>query len=172
MQPDSSDFNGYRRSRPVPASDIIDWNGGWKTSPLYTPQRAANTLERAERAIEELGHGKDFIIVYYGSDYAGGWQSLDAPLRTITTLDRFALAIFRNGEYRMRMLQPVELLKAMGAEGHSLNFGNRRDKVKLCGNGVCSTSMEIIFREISQRMKSGAPDQVCNDGRNSRACNL
>jgi hypothetical protein len=28
---------------------------------------------------------------YYGTDKAGGWQSLDKPLRTITTLDRFGV---------------------------------------------------------------------------------
>ena len=33
-----------------------------------------------------LGKYIPFIIVYYGSDYAGGWQKLDAPLRTVTTV--------------------------------------------------------------------------------------
>ena len=42
------------------------------------------------------------------------------------------------------MLQPPELLKAMGAgSDHKLPIGSRRDKVKLCGNGVCSTVIEI-----------------------------
>lgn len=130
------------------AESIIDWSGRWHTSPLFTPARASNTLQRAERAISELGRGVPFIIVYYGSDYAGGWQTLDAPLRTITTLDRFALVTFENGEYMMRMLQPDELLRAMGANDHKLLFGNRREKVKLCGNGVCTNVTEAIFREI------------------------
>lgn len=133
---------------PKPASSIISHNGGWKKTKLFSKTRAANTLARAERAISELGRKKDFIIVYYGSDYAGGWQRLDVPLRTITTLDRFAIVTYESGTYWMRMLQPPELLAAMGAQEHKLPLGTRRDKVKLCGNGVCSTVMETVFKSI------------------------
>ncbi len=133
------------------ARDIIDWSDKYKSTPLYKDGRAQATIDRAERAIQKLGRNKEFIIVYYGSDYAGGWQSIDAPLRTITTLDRFGLVTWKKGEPFLRMLQPSELMKAMGAgPDHVLPHGNRRDKVKLCGNGVCSPVMEIIFRKISQ----------------------
>ena len=136
------------------AKDIIDWNGNYKSTPLYKPGRAKATLERAERAIDNLGKNKPFIIVYYGSDYAGGWQSIDAPLRTITTIDRFGLVTWNNGLPYLRMLQPPELLRAMGAgDEHTLPHGNRRDKVKLCGNGVCSDVMTAIFKWIS--LKNG-----------------
>jgi DNA (cytosine-5)-methyltransferase 1 len=136
------------------AKDIIDWNGNYKSTPLYKPGRAKATLERAERAIDNLGKNNPFIIVYYGSDYAGGWQSIDAPLRTITTIDRFGLVTWNNGVPYLRMLQPPELLRAMGAgDEHTLPHGNRRDKVKLCGNGVCSDVMTAIFKWIS--LKNG-----------------
>jgi len=47
------------------------------------------------------------------------------------------------------MLQPDELLLAMGGSTeHVLPHGNRRDK-KLCGNGVCSDVMTAIFQWIS-----------------------
>ncbi len=67
--------------------------GQWsfKFSPLDNGKRAAKTIERAERAIEAVGDDQEFIMVYYGSDGAGGFQTLDRPLRTITTLDRFAI---------------------------------------------------------------------------------
>src|SRR5690554_436236 len=84
------------------ARSIIDWTGKYKSRPLYTANRAKATLDRAERAINELGRRKDFIIVYYGSDYAGGWQSLDAPLRTVTTLDRFGLVTWKGDEPYLR----------------------------------------------------------------------
>ena len=133
------------------ARSIIDWSGVYKSRPLYTDKRAQATIDRAERAINELGRGKDFIIVYYGSDYAGGWQSLDVPLRTVTTLDRFGLVTWEDDSPSLRMLQPPELLKAMGAGAkHQLSHGSRRDKIKLCGNGVCSPVMEMIFRKIEQ----------------------
>lgn len=136
------------------ALDILDTKSEYKTSLLYKDGRAEATLERAERAIKKLGRNKPFLIVYYGSDYAGGWQSLDAPLRTVTTLDRFGLVTWSKGEPCLRMLQPSELLKAMGAGNHSLPFGSRREKVKLCGNGVCSPVLEVIFRNIAKIQNS------------------
>ncbi|ABC32374.1 Site-specific DNA methylase [Hahella chejuensis KCTC 2396] len=133
------------------AADIIDWNAEYKSAPLHKPSRAKATLERAERAIQALGRNVPFIIVYYGSDYAGGWQSLAAPLRTITTLDRFGLVTWHDDVPYLRMLQPDELKHAMGAgKEHSLPVGNRREKVKLCGNGVCAEVMEAIFRTIAR----------------------
>jgi len=137
------------------AKSIIDWTEKYKSTPLYKPGRAKSTLERAERAIQTLGRNIPFLIVYYGSDYAGGWQTIDAPLRTVTTIDRFGLVNWRNNEPMLRMLQPSELLKAMGTRGsHLLPVGSRREKVKLCGNGVCSPVMETIFREIKRIMAS------------------
>ena len=131
------------------AKDIIEWDAGYASTLLNKPGRAKATLERAQRAIAELGRKKPFIIVYYGSDYAGGWQTLDAPLRTITTVDRFALVTWKKDVPYMRMLQPNELSKAMGGgKEHKLSHGSRRDKVKLCGNGVCSDVMTAIFKWI------------------------
>lgn len=132
------------------ARDIIEWQANYPATLLQKPGRAKPTLERAERAIAELGRGVPFIIVYYGSDYAGGWQTLDAPLRTVTTIDRFALVTWTGDTPYMRMLQPNELLKAMsGGTEHILPHGSRREKVKLCGNGVCSDVMTAIFRWIA-----------------------
>ena len=139
----------HRRSTK-PARSIIDWSGRYASSKLNKPGRAKATLERAARAIDELGRRVDFLIVYYGSDYAGGWQSLDAPLRTITTLDRFGLVTWQKNTPYLRMLQPSELIRAMGAGSkHSLPLGSRREKIKLCGNGVCSPVLEIIFKKMT-----------------------
>ena len=141
----------FHSKRMKSAASIIDRSAKYKSSPLYKIGRAQATLDRAERAMNALGRRKNFVIVYYGSDYAGGWQSIDAPLRTITTLDRFGLVTWKGDTPYLRMLQPSELLKAMGAgDLHILPEGSRRDKVKLCGNGVCSPVMESIFRKINQ----------------------
>jgi len=132
------------------ARDVIDWNANHISKPLRKSGRAKATLERADRAIAAIGKNVPFIIVYYGSDYAGGWQALDVPLRTITTVDRFGLVTWRDGEPYLRMLQPNELLKAMGGgDDHVLPHGSRREKVKLCGNGVCSDVMTAIFKWIN-----------------------
>lgn len=144
-------LSSHNRSKKN-ANSIIDWEGNHKSTPLYKPGRAKATLERAERAIEVLGKDVPFLIVYYGSDYAGGWQTLGSPLRTVTTLDRFGLVTWKNGEPLLRMLQPIELLQAMGVgkTTHKLNYGSRRDKVKLCGNGVCAPVMDVIFKKINK----------------------
>lgn len=129
--------------------DILDKTGQYKMTPLRIPRRAKDTLARADRAIAELGDDKAFLIVYYGSDGAGGWQRMEDPLRTITTVDRFALVMPTPEGHMMRMLQPDELRRAMGFPD-SYTFPNvtRRDKVKLMGNAVCSPVMEEIVKSI------------------------
>lgn len=146
-----SDLIGKKRRKQRTAETIIDWSENYPSRPLYQKGRAQATIDRAERAIAELGKNIPFIIVYYGSDYAGGWQRVDRPLRTITTLDRFGLVTWKKGKPRLRMLQPLELLKAMGAgDRHVLPFGNRRQQIKLCGNGVCPEIIKSIFSVIHQ----------------------
>lgn len=142
------------------ANDVVEWEAGYKSSKLYKPGRAKATLERAERAIAELGRGIPFVIVYYGSDYAGGWQTLDVPLRTITTIDRFGLVTWDGDTPYLRMLQPSELLRAMtGGQVHQLPYGSRREKVKLCGNGVCSEVMAAIFQWIGAQEERLAQEE-------------
>ena len=129
---------------------ILDVPGIHVSRPLYSERRAAPTLARAERAIKALGRGVPFLIVYYGSDAAGGWQTLDRPLRTITTLDRFGLVTWEEGEPMLRMLQVSELRRAMGFdEAFKLNFGTRRDRIRLLGNGVCPPVMSAIVARLT-----------------------
>ena len=67
----------------------------------------------------------------------------------LAMIDRFGLVTWLDDKPYLRVLQPSELKKAMGAgRKHKLEYGSRRDKVKLCGNGVCSPVMEAIFKKI------------------------
>lgn len=134
-----------------PVSQILNMNGTYRYSPLKTKKRAQATLERAKRAIKALGKKKPFLLVYYGTDKAGGWQRIDVPLRTITTVDRFALVKpSENGRgHVMRMLQPPELKNAMGFPEHfRLERGNRREKIHLLGNAVCPPIMRTIIEAL------------------------
>jgi DNA (cytosine-5)-methyltransferase 1 len=138
------------RRRVRVAREILDPEGKWQTRALYDPKRAAPTLRRAERAIAELGKGVPFLIVYYGSDGSGGWQSLDRPLRTLTTLDRFGLVTWQGAKPMLRMLQVPELQRAMGlGADFRLEHGNRRDKIRLLGNGVCAPVMEAVVSSLT-----------------------
>lgn len=140
----------HRRLRP--ASEAIRLDGAWPSTPLYAENRAGATLERAERAIAALGKRVPFLIVYYGSDGAGGWQAIDRPLRTLTTLDRFGLVTWEGREPMLRMLQVDELRRAMGfPASHAFDHGTRRDKIRLLGNGVVPPVMKAIVETLARK---------------------
>jgi DNA (cytosine-5)-methyltransferase 1 len=133
------------------AASIIDRNGHFNFSPLRKKNRAAATLSRANRAIRVVGKKTAFLIVYYGSDAAGGWQRTRVPLRTLTTLDRFGYVRPKKKKkgYEMRMLQVPEIRAAMGFPAkHGLNHGTRREKIKLLGNAVCPPVMKAVIRTL------------------------
>lgn len=132
------------------AAAVVNKNGLFKFSELRSANRAAATLERAKRALAAVGAKKPFLLVYYGSDAAGGWQRLDVPLRTLTTLDRFAYVRPKKRGHEMRMLQVPEIKAAMGfPEGYSLEHGTRREKIKLLGNAVCPPVMAAVIRSLT-----------------------
>ena len=138
-----------RPGRRKSAGSVLDPAGTWKTSALFDERRAAATLERAGRGFQALGKDASFLLVYYGNDGAGGWQPLNRPLRTITTLDRFALIRHDGCEPRMRMLQVPELKRAMGfGEDFKLPVGTRRDRIRLLGNGVCPPVMTAVVNSL------------------------
>jgi DNA (cytosine-5)-methyltransferase 1 len=145
----------HRKVKQQFARDILDPPGTWAAGPLLTERRARATLERADRAIASLGDGKPFLLVYYGSDGSGGWQSLDAPIRTITTLDRFGLVEPNGGNYTIRMLQVPELLRAMGfSTSYKIDVGSRRSQIRVLGNGVCPPVMKSIIQTIGSIAKT------------------
>lgn len=137
-------------------SNIISKNT-YDFSPLRKRKRAKATLAKADHAIENLGKKEPFLIVYYGSGKygSGGWQRVSEPLRTITTLDRFAYVIPYGRGHRMRMLQPEELKLAMGFDDDftldAVEGITRRDRVKLMGNGVCPPVMTALVERLLEQ---------------------
>lgn len=139
-----------RKGKLGKVRNFINLNGKYEYSPLKKKGRAKPTLQRARRAIRKLGKRRPFLLVYYGSDAAGGWQTLDRPLRTITTVDRFAL-VKPHSEHGhvMRMLQVPELKAAMGMNGMKFHHGTRRDRIKMIGNAVCPPVMTYVIKSIT-----------------------
>lgn len=137
--------------KPLTVADILDRRGTHPTKLVHGRDRplAEATIERINRGRKALPSGKDFIIVYYGSDAAGGWQPLDRPLRTLTTLDRFGLVSGVGKQATLRMLQIPELKRAMGfPDDYKFDRGSRRDRVRLLGNAVCPPIMEVVIKAL------------------------
>jgi DNA (cytosine-5)-methyltransferase 1 len=137
---------------PLPARSFLNLNGTYPSSPLEKAGRARKTLERAERAFQALGRNTPFLMVYYGSGVQ--WQTLDVPLRTVTTHDRFALIRpDGRGEHVMRMLQPDELQAAMGfpPEFSLASCPTRAGKIHLLGNAVCPPVMQAIVSALTKK---------------------
>lgn len=136
--------------RMCTVGDILDEPGKWQLTPLFREGRAIDTVGRYLNGLEQVGPRKPFLLVYYGTDGGGGWQPLDRPLRTVTTVDRFALIDQSGDEPRMRMLQVSELQRAMGfASKYQLPYGTRRDRIKLLGNAVCPPLMAAIVQALT-----------------------
>lgn len=135
------------------ASEIVNLNGRYKWTPVRKPKRAEATIERFDRGIAVVGKNRPFLLVYYGSDHAGGWQQLNRPLRTITTVDRFAvIRPDKKHGHVMRMLQVPELQAAMGMPAKmKFEAGTRRDRIKMIGNAVCPIVMRRVIESLVVR---------------------
>ncbi|MGI8527251.1 MAG: DNA cytosine methyltransferase [Pseudolabrys sp.] len=140
---------GARKVRT--AAEVLDPAGTYLARPVYGRSRplAAATIERIKRGRKTVPETEDFIIVYYGSDAAGGWQPLDRPLRTLTTLDRFGLISGTGKQATLRMLQVPELRRAMGfPQSFKMDQGSRRDRIRLIGNAVCPPVMKAVIEAL------------------------
>lgn len=89
------------------------------------------------------------LIKYFGQSKA---QSVDAPLGTVTTKDRFGLVeIFEKTpglDIRLRMLQPHELARAQSFPDDYQFCGNKGEVVKQIGNAVPGRIAKALCREL------------------------
>lgn len=124
-----------------PASSILDLDRG-RWSPVDRPNRSRQTLARIEAG--RAAHGPRFLIAYYGNEHGG--RSLDRPIGTITTRDRWAIV---DGE-RMRMLSVDECRRAMSFPDTYVLPSNSRTAVHMLGNAICVT----VAREVITAVRS------------------
>lgn len=112
----------------IPAKEVIDFNKG-KWTGIFDKKRSPKTLDKFYNSKKVFGDS--FLIAYYGNEDKG--RSIDKPLGTITTIDRFAI-VYKD---KMRMLSTEEIKKAMGfREDYQLTNKHKLD-IHLLGNAVC-----------------------------------
>lgn len=101
--------------------------------------------------VDALGLAVPFLIKYYGN---GNPKSIDEPLDTLTTKERFGLVIpMMNGskavlDIHYRMLQPHELAAAMSFPSNYKFAGNRGEKVRQIGNAVPVKTAKALCKAL------------------------
>lgn len=131
------------RRELVPASDFIDFSGGnW--SEIERKGRAQATLDRIANGRRQ--HGDRFLAPYYGSGSGQTGRSMDRPIGTITTRDRWSII---DGS-RMRMLNKNENRAAMGFPSDYILPHQHRLALHMLGNAVCPPVVTDIINAIKR----------------------
>lgn len=111
----------------VAAASFLDFTAG-RWSPIEKPGRAAATLERIANG--RRVHGDRFLTSFYGQTKGG--RSLQRPIGTITTRDRWAVI---DGD-RMRMITVPEAARAMSFRRDYRLPERAKDAMHMLGNAV------------------------------------
>ncbi|HFR4112468.1 TPA: DNA cytosine methyltransferase [Yersinia enterocolitica] len=121
-----------------------------------TGQKVTEPLQTVTAGGNHFGEVRAFLLKYYGNEKEG--VSLNDPLHTVTTNDRFGLVTVEGIDYKivdigMRMLQPHELYAAQGFPSWYIidrdYTGTKyaKDKqVARCGNAVPPPFAEALVR--------------------------
>lgn len=129
------------REAHVAARTVLDMDAGpWADTSTW----CARTQARLREARAEFG--ADFLVPYYGSETGG--RSLDRPIGTLTTVDRYAIV---RGD-RGRMLSVVEMLRLSSFPADYVLTGNRRDRVKQVGNCVPPRLAAHVIRSVMESL--------------------
>ena len=132
-----------QRQQHMTARSFVDFEcAGW--SPVEKPGRAVATLDRV--AAGRKAFGERFIMPYYKSGSGLTGRSLDRPIGTITTRDRWAVV---DGD-RMRMLNRFECRAAMSFPDDYQLPSNHRLAVHLMGNAVCPVPVSRIITALQK----------------------
>lgn len=134
------DFIRHQQN-PIPAKTVIGWDQGiW--SDVEKPGRAVKTLKKIQNAKRKFGNR--FLTPFYGKGSGRRGRSLNRPLGTITTRDRWLVV---DGD-RCRMLTIDEYRKFMGFPEGVVIPKTRELSIKMLGNAVCPPVAEMLVKKI------------------------
>lgn len=132
---------------PVPASSFLRFDNSVKWSPIAKPGRAQATLDRIERGRRELGVER-FLAPFYGNGSGLTGRSINRPIGTVTTLDRYVVV---NGD-QLRCLTVDEYKAAQSFPAAYQLLGTRRDQIMQLGNAVPPPMAREHCRQIMAAM--------------------
>jgi DNA (cytosine-5)-methyltransferase 1 len=126
----------------TPIANVIQWDA-YPWNPIDRPGRSLSTLRRAAAGRAEFGDR--FVAPFYGCGSGLKGRSIDRPIGTITTRDRWAVF---DGD-RMRMLQITEYMAGMGfPSGYKLPLKPKRLAIHLLGNAVPPAEAADILNAV------------------------
>ena len=118
-----------------------------------------------------LGEIRAFLLKYYGTSTDG--QSLNKPLDTITTKDRFGIVMIKNQPYEivdigLRMLAAHELYAAQGfPRDYDISGMTKTQQVAKCGNSVSpvipKALVEANLPEMCGEVEEVADENILNN---------
>lgn len=127
----------------IPASSFIEWDAHpWRKVVDKVPATQRRVTAGRQR------FGDVFLAPYYGDGSGLTGRSLDRPVGTITTVDRWALV--RGDE--IRVLQPSENRAAMGVRPSFILPKVKREATHMLGNMVPPPLATAFLNELQRRM--------------------
>lgn len=144
------------READAPLSTVTAVDHQALAAAFLTKFRGTNVGTKASEPVPTItGQGnhvaevRAFLVAYYGNDRDG--QSLRSPMRTITAKDRLGIVTIHGEDYQivditLRMLEPHELLLAMGFPPGYVLLGNKSQRVSMIGNAVSPPVAKALSR--------------------------
>lgn len=131
---------------------MVEVNHGKDPDGGNESRRAISVDKPMPSVTMKCGRGlvQPFVVKYNGTAKA---QSVEEPLDTVSTRDRFGLVETEAGTFkldiRFRMLEPHELAAAQGLAGYIFT-GKKTEIVKQIGNAVPKGTATALCRELLQ----------------------
>ena len=104
-----------------------------------------NPLATITAGGNRFGLVEPFLVAYYGKSWT---HSVDYPVPTIVTRDRFGLVQQVGLDIHFRMLQPHELAAAMSFPKEYRFCGTKTDQIRQIGNAVPVMTSSSLFRGL------------------------
>ncbi|MEE8058399.1 MAG: DNA cytosine methyltransferase [Pseudomonadales bacterium] len=128
----------------TPISQVIDLNAA-KWSLVEKPGRAKTTLSRVANGRKSFGD--TFVMPYYTSGSGLTGRSIDRPIGTVTTKDRWAVV---NGD-KMRMFTVEEYRQAMSFPKSTILPKRKDHAIHFLGNATCP---ELVSQVLETALKA------------------